>query len=117
VLLARGAPEPDWARPFEAIRDRIRAARPEYPIALAYLEIMTPTLEQAIQALVDEGASAITVFPLILAQGGHLKHDIPRILEAIRSGHPRTPIALETAIGEVPAILDALAAWILERSD
>ena len=117
VLFAHGAREPDWARPFEAIRDRIRAARPEYPIALAYLEIMTPTLEQAIQGLVDEGAPAITVFPLFLAQGGHLKHDIPRILEAIRAGHPRIPIALETAIGDVPAILDALAAWILERAD
>jgi sirohydrochlorin cobaltochelatase len=117
VLFAHGAREADWAKPFEAIRDRVRAARPEHPIALAYLEIMRPTLEEAIQSLVDEGAPAITVFPIFLAQGGHLKHDLPRILAEIRAGHPHVPIGLETSIGEVPAVLDALSAWILERVD
>ena len=39
VLFAHGARDPEWARPFEAIRDRIRTARPECPIDLAYLEI------------------------------------------------------------------------------
>ena len=117
VLFAHGARDPDWARPFEAIRDRVRTSRPEYPIALAYLELMSPTLEEAIAALVTDGALAITVFPLFMAQGGHLKQDIPRILDAIRATHPRIPIALESAIGEVPEVLDAIAAWILERAD
>jgi len=117
VLFAHGARDPDWARPFEAIRERVRATRPEYPIALAYLELMPPTLEEAISTLVDEGALAITVFPLFMAQGGHLKQDIPRILDAIRATHPRIPIALEPAIGDVPQLLDAIAAWILERAE
>jgi sirohydrochlorin cobaltochelatase len=117
VLLAHGARDPEWARPFEAIRERVRASRPEYPIALAYLELMEPDLEAAIATLVDEGAVGITVFPLFMAQGGHLKQDIPRILEAIRASHPRIPIALESALGEVPQLLDAIAAWVLERSD
>jgi sirohydrochlorin cobaltochelatase len=117
VLFAHGARDPDWARPFEAIRERVRTSRPEYPIALAYLELMPPTLEEAIGALVAEGALAITVFPLFMAQGAHLKQDIPRILDAIRAAHPRIPIALASAIGEVPEILDAIAAWILERTE
>ena len=117
VLFAHGAREPDWARPFEAIRDRIRAARPEYPIALAYLELMSPTLEEAIAALIAEGAPAITVFPLFMAQGGHLKQDLPRILDDIRAAHPRIPIGLEQAIGEVPEILEAIGGWILSRTD
>jgi sirohydrochlorin cobaltochelatase len=116
VLFAHGAREPGWARPFEEIRDRVRASRPEYPIALAYLEIMSPTLEESIAALAVEGASSITVFPLFMAQGGHLKEDLPRILEAIRASHPHVPIALESAVGEVPEILDAIAAWILSRA-
>lgn len=117
VLFAHGARDPEWARPFEAIRDRVRAQRPEYPIALAYLEAMAPPLEEAVGALVDEGASSITVFPLFMAQGGHLKHNIPRLLEALRARHPHVPIALETAIGDVPELLDAIARWILERAE
>ncbi|HEX3096306.1 MAG TPA: CbiX/SirB N-terminal domain-containing protein [Usitatibacter sp.] len=116
VLFVHGSRDPEWARPFEAIRARIGASRPEYPIEIAYLEIMRPTLEEAIASLVDGGAPAITVFPLFMAQGGHLKQDLPRILEAIRASHPRVPIALEPAIGEVPEILEAIGAWILGRT-
>jgi len=116
VLFAHGARDPEWARPFEAIRDRIRRARPEYPIAVAYLERMSPTLDEAIGELVAEGAAAITVFPLFMAQGGHLKSDVPRLLEALRAAHPRVPIALESALGDVPELLDAIAAWILQRA-
>lgn len=115
VLFAHGARDPEWARPFEAIRDRARQGRPEHPVALAYLEMMQPTLEQAIASLVEQGASAVTVFPLFMAQGGHLKQDLPRILEGIRATYPRVPISLESAIGEVPEVLDAITAWILGR--
>ena len=115
VLFAHGARDPEWARPFEAIRERVRAARPEYPIALAYLELMSPTLEQAIDSLVQEGAAAITVFPLFMAQGGHLKHDLPRILDDIRARYPRVPIALESALGDSPEMLQAIADWVLSK--
>ena len=117
VLFAHGARDAEWARPFEAIRERVRALRPEYPIALAYLEMMSPTLEEAVEAVADAGASSITVFPLFMAQGGHLKQDLPRILEAIRESRPHLPIALETAIGDVPELLDAISGWILSRVD
>ncbi len=85
ILFAHGARDPEWARPFEQIRERVRASRPEYPIELAYLELMSPTLEEAIQSVVREGALAVTVFPLFMAQGGHLKQDLPRILDAVRA--------------------------------
>jgi sirohydrochlorin cobaltochelatase len=117
ILFAHGARDPEWSRPFEAIRDRVRAQRPEYPITLAYLEVMSPTLDEAIATLADEGASSVTVFPLFMAQGGHLKQDVPRILDAVRAGRPNLPIALETAIGDVPELLDAIAGWILGRVD
>jgi sirohydrochlorin cobaltochelatase len=116
VLFAHGARDPQWAEPFTSIRERVRAARPEYPIEVAYLELMSPTLEEAIASVIGEGASAVTVFPLFMAQGGHLKQDLPRILDAIRASHPHIPIALEPPIGEVAEILDAIAGWILGRA-
>lgn len=117
VLFAHGSRDTQWAKPFEAIRDRVRASRPEYPIALAYLELMPPTLEEAIETVCNEGASSVTVFPLFLAQGGHLKQDVPRILDAIRASRPHVPIALQPAIGEVPDLLAAISDWILARAE
>src|SRR5688572_30153864 len=115
VLFAHGARDPEWARPFEAIRDRVRAQRPEFPVALAYLEVMSPPLGEAIDALVAEGASSITVYPLFMAQGGHLKQDLPRMLEPVRQRHAHVPISLQSAVGEVPEVIDAIAAWILRE--
>jgi sirohydrochlorin cobaltochelatase len=117
VLFAHGARDPQWAEPFARIRERIRGSRPEYPIELAFLEAMTPTLDEAIATLIGEGASGITVFPLFMAQGGHLKQDLPRILDAIRANHPHVPISLEPPIGEVPEIIEAIAGWILARAE
>ncbi len=110
VLFAHGARDPDWARPFERIRDRVRASRPECPIELAYLDFMRPTLDEAVAALVAEGASSITVFPLFMAQGGHLKDDLPRLIEGLRRARPHIPVCMETAIGEVPEVLEAISA-------
>ena len=117
VLFAHGARDPEWARPFERIRDRIRASRPECPIQLAYLDFMSPTLDEAVAALVQEGASSVTVFPLFMAQGGHLKDDLPRMVEALRQTRPHLPICMETALGDVPEVLEAISGWILERVD
>lgn len=117
VLFAHGARDPEWARPFEAIREAVQRQRPEHPIALAYLEAMEPTLEAAIGELVQEGASSIMVFPLFMAQGGHLRGDLPRILDAIRASHPHVPIALEAALGDVPEITDAIAGWVVKRAE
>ena len=116
VLFAHGARDPEWSKPFEAIRDRVRAQRPEYPIAIAYLEMMSPRLGEAIDTLVAEGASSITLFPLFMAQGGHLKQDLPKMLEPVRARHAHVPVSLEPALGEVPELVDAIAAWILAKA-
>ncbi|MBK8325218.1 MAG: CbiX/SirB N-terminal domain-containing protein [Betaproteobacteria bacterium] len=99
------------------MRERLRARRPEFPVELAFLERMEPTLEGAVDTLATRGVSAITVFPIFMAQGGHLKHDLPRMIEAIRAKHPRVPIALASAVGEVPEIVEAIADWVLRSVD
>ena len=115
VLFAHGARDPEWARPFEAIRERVRAKRPEYRIELAFLEFMAPTLDEAIDAVIAEGALCVTVFPLFMAEGGHVRRDVPKILDDLRAKHPRIPIMLESAIGDVPEILDAISGWMLGK--
>jgi len=113
VLFAHGARDPEWALPFEAMRARLRERRPEFPVELAFLERMEPTLAEAVDRLVARGAAAITVFPVFMAQGGHLKEDLPRMVEAIRAAHPHVPVSLERAVGEVPEIVEAIADWVL----
>ena len=113
ILFAHGARDPQWAQPFRKIQRAIRAKRPGVAVELAFLETMEPPLDKTVAKLVAAGHRRITVAPLFMAQGGHLKQDLPKILDAIRGEHPGAEIALLPAIGDVDAILDAIADWLV----
>ena len=40
ILFAHGSRDARWAAPFEAVAQRIRQARPQLQLQLAYLELM-----------------------------------------------------------------------------
>ena len=113
VLFAHGARDPEWAQPFRKIARAIKARQPATAVELAFLEIMEPPLADAIAKLVKAGHKRITVAPLFMAQGGHLKRDLPKILDSIRGDHPGTEITLLPAIGDVDAILEAISDWLV----
>jgi len=109
VLFAHGARDPRWAAPFEAVAERVRAAAPGSRVRLAFLELMTPTLAEAIDALVVEGAEQIDVVPLFLGTGGHLRTDLPRLAEAARRAHPDLRLRLHPPVGEAADVVEAMA--------
>jgi sirohydrochlorin cobaltochelatase len=109
VLFAHGARDPRWAEPFEAVAARVRPAAPGVPVVLAFLELMQPSLAEAVAALVAKGATRVDVVPLFLGTGGHLRQDLPPLVEALRVAHPGVAIGLHAAIGEHPAVIDAMA--------
>lgn len=112
ILFAHGAREPDWARPFERIREVVAAQRPDLAVELAYLEIMKPRLDEAVDRIAAGGATDVTVAPLFMAQGGHLKRDIPRLLAEAGQRHPGVQMRLLPPIGEIETILGAIGAWL-----
>lgn len=113
VLFGHGARDPEWAGPMRRIRDTVRARAGAPRVELAFLEFMTPTLPEAIAALVGDGARRVAVVPIFLAQGGHLKRDLPLLLDAVRAAHPACEITLATAAGEADTVVSAMADYAL----
>lgn len=109
LLFAHGARDPQWARPFQAIATHLKTAQPERPLALAYLELMTPSLDTAVDELVTEGATDITLVPLFLGAGGHVRRDLPALIEAAQARHPGLRLQATCAIGESDAVVRAIA--------
>jgi sirohydrochlorin cobaltochelatase len=114
ILFAHGAREPEWALPFERLRDRLRASGMR--VELAYLGSMRPPLEEAVAALARDGAARVTIVPMFLAQGGHLKQDLPRMVADIRAMHPKLQLTVTPALGDAPEMLDAMTAWVLRAA-
>ena len=113
LLFAHGARDPAWALPFQAIRDAVRAAAPDLRVELAFLELMQPALPATAAALIADGVSELTVVPLFMAQGGHLKKDLPVLLDDLRAAHPGLTVHLTSAIGDVPELTQAIARWVI----
>jgi sirohydrochlorin cobaltochelatase len=112
VLFAHGSRDSGWAAPFERLAARVRERRPDARVALAYLELTPPTLEDAVAALVADGAREIAVVPVFLAPGGHVRRDLPVIVETLRGRHPAARFRVLPTIGEADAVTGAIAAWI-----
>lgn len=114
VLFAHGARDPEWAEPFRAIATRVAENRKDLSVRLAFLELQTPTLTDAINELAAAGHTTIHVAPLFMAQGGHLKKDVPVLLDGIRGRQPALAITLLPAIGDIPGLRDAIACWLAD---
>jgi sirohydrochlorin cobaltochelatase len=113
ILFAHGARDPDWAAPFIIIKQQLQAARPQLQVDLAFQDFMSPTLEQAVAQAVARGAKRAVLVPLFMAQGGHLKQDLPRLVARISDRHPELEFQVMSAIGEAPEILQAITDWVL----
>lgn len=109
LLFAHGARDPAWAGPFEKLTQRLRQARPERPVALGFLELMAPDLNGALQALVDQGCDHVTLVPLFLGAGGHIRRDLPILLEQARLAHPGVRLDATHTIGESDTVIEAIA--------
>ena len=116
VLLAHGSRDPEWSTPFEHLARRVRERRQAAGVAVAYLEISPPTLGEAVASLVAGGATEIVVVPLFLAPGGHVRRDLPRMIDAVRARYPGVTVRVLATIGEADPLLDAIAAWIADAS-
>jgi sirohydrochlorin cobaltochelatase len=110
ILLAHGARDPQWAAPFEAVAGRARAARPQAQVRLAFLEIMAPSLAEAAAELATCGCTRVEILPLFLGAGGHVRRDLPCLLQALRAALPQVRYTLHPAVGEIDGVIAAMAA-------
>lgn len=109
VLFAHGARDPRWAEPFERLRTKVAATRPDVQVALAFLEIMVPDLAATADALVAKGCTRLRIVPVFLGQGGHVREDLPRQVTLIRQRHPGVEVELRMAVGEDDGVLESIA--------
>lgn len=111
VLFAHGARDPNWALPAQRIAAEVRRLRPDTRVTVAFLEFMEPNLADAVDEAARAGAESIRIVPLFLAQGGHLKRDVPALMDAARQKHPGCRIELVSAVGEDEGVVRAMAAY------
>ena len=111
LLFAHGSSDPGWAAPFVRLKAAVEQREPHRRVALAYLERMQPSFEEAVAALHAEWIKSITVAPIFLAIGGHMRNDLPKLIEDMQQ---KTGIAFQVlpALGEVDSLIESIADWV-----
>lgn len=111
VLFAHGARDERWKEPFLKLQDIIRSHQPTQRVELSFLELMSPSLPNIVDDLVNEGYLEIVVIPIFFGQGGHIRRDFPAILKECQSKHPQLQLSAKAAVGEDLSVLEAIAKY------
>ena len=106
ILLAHGSRDKRWVKPFKTI---ITSASQQQhsAVSLAFMELASPGLEQAVTEACQTGARRIAVLPLFFAAGKHLRESVPVMLAEI-SATSGAELTLLPPIGEHPEFLAAV---------
>ncbi|WP_374347916.1 sirohydrochlorin chelatase [Chitinimonas sp.] len=115
IVFAHGARDPQWAGSFQQLRERLQAQLPTHTIRLAFLELMTPSLEDCVADLAAAGVLQLTIIPAFMARGAHLRRDLPELVDTLRMRFPQLHIKVSEALGEAAPIQQAMVQWIADE--
>ena len=115
ILLGHGSRDPLWRRPMEAVAARLAATQRDLLVGCAYLELQQPDLGTAAAEVIQRGATELTIVPMFLGAGKHVREDLPALVEGLRNEHQAATFVLQPTVGEDPRVLDLLALIALER--
>jgi len=108
ILFGHGARDSRWREPFDRLVELWRSQHAGVPVELAFLEMMQPSLEEAVFSLSDSGVTQITVVPVFFGQGGHLRNDFPVLLNSCQEKFPSVKLSATLAVGEDEGVLQAI---------
>ncbi len=109
LVMVHGSPRPVANEDMFRVVDVVKA-RGEFAIVqVGFMECNTPTIPDAIDACIAEGAARITAVPYFLHTGTHVADDLPTLLEEARERHPHVQFAMGRYLGASPRLTDILA--------
>jgi sirohydrochlorin cobaltochelatase len=114
ILFAHGSRDPLWRLPIEAVAHQIQSLSPDVPVMCAFLELTSPDLSTCVKEMTHRGLKKIAVVPMFLGIGKHAREDLPLLMSEIQAAYPQLQFELRKAIGEEPALTQAMAQIALQ---
>ncbi|WP_227980619.1 sirohydrochlorin chelatase [Nocardia spumae] len=113
IAVAHGSRDPRSAATMSAVVIDIAHRRPDLDVRLAFLDLNTPSVDQVIDAVAAAGHTEAVVVPLLLGSAFHARVDLPGILAAARTRHPRLILTQADVLGTDDRLVAALRDRVL----
>jgi len=108
IFFGHGARDIRWREPFDRLVYLWTSQYPNTQAKVAFLELMSPSLQEAIAEYAALGIEDVVVIPVFFGQGGHLRKDLPVILENCRAQFPEINLSTSSAVGESDEVLQSI---------
>jgi precorrin-8X/cobalt-precorrin-8 methylmutase len=105
VIAGHGSRDTDGLREFEALVQLVRERAPQHAVRHGYLEFASPTIDQAVEAVLATGVRQVAVAPGVLLGARHAKNDMPSELLALAREHPNSDFHFGAPLGLHPQLL------------
>ncbi len=115
IIFAHGARDPRWAEPFQRLLRHLQQEAPGLIVRLAFLELMPPDLATATEEIIGLQVKKIVIVPAFLGQGGHVRRDLPELVQKLKQRWPQISIHLAQAVGEDTEVVQAIAGYCLRQ--
>lgn len=119
MLCGHGSRDSAAIEEFGTLARQLRARLGDYPVEWGFLEFARPIIRDGLDRLVASGCSEILALPCMLFAAGHVKNDIPSVLNRYQAEHPGVAIRLGRDLGIDAKMMRAAADSIdaaLERA-
>lgn len=107
LVVAHGSRNPDLVAAHAEVCDAIGAkVGSRVTVRPAYLELTEPSIPDAVDQAVAEGAGHVVLVPYFLHVGNHTLRDIPAILADASRRHPEVRLTLAEHLGFDQRLVD-----------
>jgi len=117
MLCGHGSRDAGAVREFGELAEAVRKLMPEYDVEHGFLEFARPVIRTGLDALRERGAANILALPGMLFAAGHVKNDIPSVLNTYAAGIPELTIAYGRELGIDPKMIRAAGACVQQAID
>jgi sirohydrochlorin cobaltochelatase len=108
IFFGHGARDKRWREPFDLLSSMWKNQQKDTLVELAFLELMEPNLDGAVESLIKKGCKDIKIVPVFFGQGGHLRNDFPVLLDACKNRFPEIHLSRTPAVGEDLGVLQSI---------
>ena len=117
VLVDHGSRRPEAGGVVAELAEKLRADLPRRPVVVAHLDLEAPTVGDAIDRVVAEGARRVTILPCFLAPGLHTTRDLPDLAAQAEARHAGVSVHCAAALGAHDGVAAALLDRLNESAD
>ncbi len=106
MICGHGSRDPEACAEFAELVARLEPHFPDWPVAMGYLEFARPTLREGLDRLRAKGVRHILALPAMLFAAGHVKNDVPSVLNRYAHEHG-LEVRMARELGIDPRLLEA----------